>query len=1156
VSVVSDNVPGATELLIKATATYQSNDARRAFELLDEAIAKVPAADAADRASMLVQKAGWLRESGYPQRAAETLSVAARELDRLPTVGHETAWSSLRMEEGRAAEARGDFNAADSSLAEAEVLARNSPDCDLILPDVFANQASVFLSQGRFSDAQNTLLAALEIDQRVGNRRNESNDLNMLGLIYKNLGDLDTARAYLTKAFDVAYQSGLAREALHAMSNLAVYMDEVGDHAGAAALFEQIGSFQAEGGDESDAACSVANQGVSALLAGDPERAVALLTRSRQLHLAAGNFLHTAQDALNLSSVEAKLDHFDRALSYAEDALAISREHGLVRVLWAAEYSAAMYRARLAADPDQPQWSSAPKERYRAFEDALAGFRRAADVVELLRSQVDRPEERESLLAGKEGIYEEAIALSLAFGRAGDAFQFCERARMRSFLEAMGSTRLEQLEEGDPGASRRGELVTELLSPLTPAQDKQGLIDELRTLRAETMARRPALAVITEAELPTEDDIRSSIPAETCLLEYFELGSALMLFLLDRDGLQDCQAVRLDEPIESLIRQFRDEIESGNPELAAGNALFACLLRPVMPKLATTRHLIVAPHNTLHYVPFSALWYEPAGDDAPPRQYLKNRFYLSAVPSASYLPYLARITEPDRQYGPAVVLGNPTGDLPGAEAEARNAAARLGVTAKLGAQVTRRALLEADVPTVLHVACHGAYNTSDPLSSGLLLADGVVTVEDLLTSGPAPKLLVLSGCVTGMSERKPGDELVGLAQAALRAGTRAVVATLWETFDESSATFFENFYESLMEGGTVSEAVAWGREAVSTGPGGFDQPVDWAPFVLIGDPGQRVAEPDPTPESVFGRGVELLHHGDTEGAKTIFQQLASSPDSTVKAQAAFSLGLLLRDESDVGGALQAWRQASASGELYIAAMADYRMAQLLEDRGDFDGARAAYQRAADSGEPAAAPHAAMDLGVLLAERGDIEGARAAYQRAIESGHEEACPKAASNLGTLLAQQGDLDGALAAYQLAMNSGNNEVAVPVANVVAGMLEERDDVDGARAAYQQVIESGDEELAPWAALRLGSMLARHEDAEGASWALRIAVDSNRPDVVPHAAYNLGGVLLKEEDFDGAMTAFKIAAKTGSGDLARKANFAIGYVRSKRWGRRKKRN
>ena len=88
-----------------------------------------------------------------------------------------------------------------------------------------------------------------------------------------------------------------------------------------------------------------------------------------------------------------------------------------------------------------------------------------------------------------------------------------------------------------------------------------------------------------------------------------------------------------------------------------GNTLFNALLRPAWPMLATTINLIVVPHRSLHYVPFSALWYEPVGDDASPRQYLKNRFYLTTIPSASYLPYLARISASDREFGPAVVLG-------------------------------------------------------------------------------------------------------------------------------------------------------------------------------------------------------------------------------------------------------------------------------------------------------------------------------------------------------------------------------------------------------------------------------------------------------------------------------------------------------------------
>ena len=80
---------------------------------------------------------------------------------------------------------------------------------------------------------------------------------------------------------------------------------------------------------------------------------------------------------------------------------------------------------------------------------------------------------------------------------------------------------------------------------------------------------------------------------------------------------------------------------------------------------------------------------------------------------------------------------------------------------------------------------------------------------------------MLSGCVTGMSARKPGEELTGLAQAALRNGTRSVVATLWETFDESSTIFFEHFYEALTQGHPVSEAVGWARESLATGPGGL-----------------------------------------------------------------------------------------------------------------------------------------------------------------------------------------------------------------------------------------------------------------------------------------------------------------------------------------------
>lgn len=1079
------------DLFAQASHVYLSGDVGRALRILDEAIAAAPEGDPIGP-FLLIQKVGWLRESGHPEQSAEVLAEAGRELERLPRAGNETQWASVRMEQGMAAHNRGDFATAEALLTEAEGFASKSPARDLMLTDVFANQASLYLDQGRLSDAQNVLYRALEIDQRVGNKRSESNDLNMLGLAYKQLGDTSTAEVYLRKAFEVAFQAGLQKEATDAMTNLAALMDDAGDHEGAAEIFRQVGQFRTQSGDEAGEACSVANQGVAASLAGEHDRAAELLKRSHGLHLAAGNTLHAVQDQLNLSNVEAGRGNLAQALAYAEEALAAAREFGLVELMWATEYTVARCRVGVVTE------AGATEEAVPQLEEALAGYRRAADVVELLRSKIDRPEERESLLSGKDMIYDEAVMLCMGLQRAREAFQLGERARMRSFLEAMGESRLRRLEGEDPQTVRRDELVTRLLSPATPPGDKPGLLDELRTLRAEIAARRPAVAAITEAELPGEDDIRAAIPEQTGLLEFFQVGDTVIMFLLDSEGLQECAAVTFDEPLEALVQRFRDEIDGSDPGLAAGNKLFAALLRPVMPKLASTPNLIVVPHRSLHYVPFSALWFVPAGDDAPPRQFLKTRFYLTVVPSASYLPQLARLAAPRREFGPAVVLGNPTGNLPGAETEAVRVAARLAVTARLGEAATRQALLGAAAPSVLHVASHGTYNAQDPLLSGLELADGMVTVEDLLSSGPAPGLLVLSGCVTGMSARRPGEELTGLAQAALRNGTRSVVATLWETFDESSTIFFEHFYEALTQGAPVSEALGWARESLATGPAGYDQPVDWAPFLLIGDPGLRLVPPGEAPLTVFNHGIELAEQGDVADAVAAFRQAIDSPLPEMRGKAGYALGLTLSGQGDVEGALTAWRQSAESGDPEIAPMAEWALAGLLADKGDSDGAKAAYQRAIDSGHPDAAPRALLDLGGILVDQGNIDDALAAYRPAAESGHPEAAPKAAMNLGMLLAQ------------------------------------RDDIDGSRAAFQRVLDSGDAEMVPRAALALGTMLAQDGDTANAQVVLQRAIDSGDPGVAPMAAYNLGIMLAQQGEFRGARDALQLAAQSEDPDVA----------------------
>ncbi len=823
----------------QATALYDAGHAGEALQVLDGAIGRLEATEDQLRPFLMLQKAGWLRETGHLEDAVQALNEVEAELTRLPAVGHEAEQSNLLMEKALVERQRGEFDHADDLFAEAEVVGRRSSASELVVPDVLANRAGLCLERDRLSQAQDLLLAALEIDQRVGNDRSQANDLNMLGLVYQRLGDRDTAQAYFIRSLDLAQQQHVARLAAEAASNLASLMDLAGDHESAAELFRDLGSFWSDGGDPANAACSLANQGVAAALAKQYEHAADLFQRAHTLHLETENWLHAVQDQLNLSQLERERGDAPAALTHAEAAVGAARSRGLYGLLAQLEYLTALCRMDIAR-------SSGDATGIASFEQALDGLLRAIDVVELLRLNVDRPEERKSLLTDYEAIYEEAIGLSMAMQRVKQAFGLCERARARSFLEALGSQRA-QLDRATPEGARRLELVDRLVDPKIPPDDKPEMLNELRTLRAEAIARAPAVAAITESELPTIDDICAAIPSETAMLVLFHLGQSILLFLLDTTGARDCVLQKLTDPVAEVVERFRREIDDSNTELATGNFLFAALLRPVMPLLAKTPSLMVVPHKSLHYLPFSALWFEPAGDDSalwvrpagddgPPREYLKNRFRLATLPSASYLPLAAGPGSADASLTAALVLGNPTGDLAGAEREAQLVAAKLGVPALTGQQATREMVLTAERPVVVHIASHGNYNPQDPLLSGVQLADALLTVEDLLSAGPGPRLLVLSGCFTGISEYRPGDELTGLGQAALINGTRAVIVSLWETSDDSSALFFDYFYDAMTAGATVGEAIGYGQHLVSQTPDGYDQPLDWAPFVLLGDP--------------------------------------------------------------------------------------------------------------------------------------------------------------------------------------------------------------------------------------------------------------------------------------------------------------------------------
>ena len=155
---------------------------------------------------------------------------------------------------------------------------------------------------------------------------------------------------------------------------------------------------------------------------------------------------------------------------------------------------------------------------------------------------------------------------------------------------------------------------------------------------------------------------------------------------------------------------------------------------------------------------------------------------------------------------------------------------------------------------VIHWAGHSRFDANDPDLSGLLLPNGEVVfaqkLRRLLTGQP---LVFLNTCESGRSSEEDataataymGQQAEGLASALIDAGAIACIGALWPVYDDAAAHFAASFYDQLLQGSLVGEAL---RAARQTSRKEYPATATWASFALYGDPCVRLAKA-PTQQS-------------------------------------------------------------------------------------------------------------------------------------------------------------------------------------------------------------------------------------------------------------------------------------------------------------------
>lgn len=148
---------------------------------------------------------------------------------------------------------------------------------------------------------------------------------------------------------------------------------------------------------------------------------------------------------------------------------------------------------------------------------------------------------------------------------------------------------------------------------------------------------------------------------------------------------------------------------------------------------------------------------------------------------------------------------------------------------------------------VIHFAGHAHFSEVDPDLSGLLLHGHErflsQKIERFVEGQP---LVFLNACQTGRTANADAPQSVGeyfwkpaegLASAFLYGGALGCVGSLWPVYDDPAAEFAIEFYNQVLEGQMLGEAMRLARRTTRER---HPDSITWASFVLYGDPTYRL----------------------------------------------------------------------------------------------------------------------------------------------------------------------------------------------------------------------------------------------------------------------------------------------------------------------------
>jgi CHAT domain-containing protein/tetratricopeptide (TPR) repeat protein len=469
-----------------------------------------------------------------------------------------------------------------------------------------------------------------------------------------------------------------------------------------------------------------------------------------------------------------------------------------------------------------------------------------------------------------------------------EAFTLFQRAQSRTLLDALGARLHATLLGGGDievvhGIEEHERKIETLLRTPVEGPQRKGFLETVRTeeaslqqIETEAINRDPRLGLFSN--VVSAEDIRQRVlDQDSALIQFYLAEPSSYAWVIARSGIDlvKLPSRKIFEPDVRMVLEFGLAGQwTGEQQLALDR-----LRRDLAPVLQAARkkRWIVVPDGALHFFPFMLLT-SLHDQDRGPQEIVK-------IPSASAIDIVRRTVHPTPPAYALAIFADPVFDAldsrvaahalqpeGGALSAARrslsissNSLPRLRYTLKeahalsqlfpanqsrafLQFSATREAAAGSALQDfrIIHLATHSLPDEKHPELAKIVFSrvtehgdprPGELFAGDIYQMKLSADLVVLSSCQGAIGRQQPGEGAMSLARAFLFAGSKAVVASLWEVNDEATAELMQRFYRHMAHDKLPpSTALALAQsEFRRHGEKRLRNPYYWAGFELYGE---------------------------------------------------------------------------------------------------------------------------------------------------------------------------------------------------------------------------------------------------------------------------------------------------------------------------------